>query len=337
MSGELVTVATFRDAVEAELARNYLEGGLIRAFLLDEYTVLAAGGIGDAVGGVKLQVHAEDTGKAKFLLSQRPPRSDDAGRLESPETAFATAETLTKLEEESEDIPAKDQAVDRLFRATVLGLFLWPIQLYATWLLLTLRLVPGTVSPRRRWKVWLSIPLNLPLMAAILCPLGMLVNSVREQPRVTWREHVFPEAGFAVRFPAPPDFHVSRLQTPFGEAECETYSSVVGEIHFKVDVIRYPLAAKDLDAAALLAGEAPAYLAAWNGKVFSQKRLEVGGKPASQFLVELPPRPGQRHQLLLLARFVAADRVIYIVRLERPRNVPMPPMAEQFLDSFRLR
>ena len=176
MSGELVTVATFHDPVEAALARNFLEDSLIRAYLLDAEMGSNSGGLGAAIGGVKLQVHAADTEKARFLLSQLPAQHADAAHFEGPITAFANAETIEELRAEREILPPKDDAVDRLFRATVLGLIIWPIQIYALWLLITLPAVPGEMSPNRRWKVWVSVPLNVPLLAAIYLSLSCVAG-----------------------------------------------------------------------------------------------------------------------------------------------------------------
>src|SRR5213595_315365 len=138
MSGQLVTVATFNNPVQAALARNYLENSLIRAFLLDEETVAVNWAIGNAVGGIKLQVHAADAAAASFMLGQLPTQHADAPQLTGPDTRFADPETIEELRAEREPMAPKDDAVDRLFRATVLGLVLLPLQLYALWLLMTL-------------------------------------------------------------------------------------------------------------------------------------------------------------------------------------------------------
>jgi hypothetical protein len=47
-------------------------------------------------------------------------------------------------------------------------LLLLPLQLYALWLLLKAFRVYQEIDPNRRWKLWASILLNLPLMAFVL-------------------------------------------------------------------------------------------------------------------------------------------------------------------------
>ena len=181
MSRELVTVATFNDPVEAAMARNCLESEGVSAILVDEQTIATDWGLGNAIGGIKLQVSAAQLEKAEFLLTQR--RTEDADETEPiPETAIATHETAEDLRYEEEHRAPKNQAVERLFRATVFGLFFWPLQFYALLLLLTLGTLPGTLSPDRRWKLWASVLLSLPLWCLLLvslCFISGMLNSPR--------------------------------------------------------------------------------------------------------------------------------------------------------------
>ena len=64
---ELVTVATFKDTPEAELARERLELEGIRAFVMDGQ----AGGVMPYLAesmGIRLQVEPQDAEKAKEIL-----------------------------------------------------------------------------------------------------------------------------------------------------------------------------------------------------------------------------------------------------------------------------
>ena len=69
-----------------------------------------------------------------------------------------------------------NQLADRLFRTAIFGLILWPLQLYTLLLLLELAGSEGRVSPQRRWKVWASMVLNVPLMAVIVVPVFCALN-----------------------------------------------------------------------------------------------------------------------------------------------------------------
>ena len=70
MSDVLMTVATFGDPVEANLAKNRLESSGVQAFLADEETVNMDWLLGNAIGRIKLQVGDQDAEAARTLLSQ---------------------------------------------------------------------------------------------------------------------------------------------------------------------------------------------------------------------------------------------------------------------------
>ncbi len=97
MSDFLMTVATFGDPVEANLAKNYLEASGVQAFLADEETVNMDWALGNAIGRIKLQVGDQDAEAARTLLSQhtglasdsrprpqRDPVRDQSRRADSP-------------------------------------------------------------------------------------------------------------------------------------------------------------------------------------------------------------------------------------------------------------
>jgi hypothetical protein len=69
MADDLVTIATFRFATEAEAARMLLEGEGIRAFLADAEVINMDWLIASAVGDVKLQVLAQDAERAGRILA----------------------------------------------------------------------------------------------------------------------------------------------------------------------------------------------------------------------------------------------------------------------------
>lgn len=65
---QLITIKTFTYPHEAYVIRGKLESEGIRTFLKDEMTVQVHNFYSNAVGGVKLQVFAEDAGKALHIL-----------------------------------------------------------------------------------------------------------------------------------------------------------------------------------------------------------------------------------------------------------------------------
>ena len=179
MSDRLLTVATFQDPIAAAMAKNFLESEGIAACLIDEATIATDWMIATAIGGIKLQVGALQLERAELLLAQVRAMRDEADEEEDeplPATGIAAQEIAEDLQAEEEDKAAINQMTDKLFRSTVFGLIFWPLQLYALYLLLLIMGDDGTVSANRRWKIWASIFLSVPLMALIVIPLLWLLQ-----------------------------------------------------------------------------------------------------------------------------------------------------------------
>jgi hypothetical protein len=77
MDDEIVTVATFGTAAEAEMARGYLEANGIEVFLGDEAMSRIASHLAPMIGGVKLQVRREDEELVRQLLSEAGSDPED--------------------------------------------------------------------------------------------------------------------------------------------------------------------------------------------------------------------------------------------------------------------
>lgn len=164
MLERLVTVATFDDSVRAALAKNHLEAEGIAAVLNDELTVATDWSLSAAVGGIKLQVKPLHLERAEYLLAQlTESRDDDVAFTTTEESARELAEERAA---ELEDLNPSNQLADRAFRAAVGGFLFFPLHFYVWWLLLSLLDAPEPVSRGRRWKVWMAVILNLPLLCA---------------------------------------------------------------------------------------------------------------------------------------------------------------------------
>jgi hypothetical protein len=164
MADNLVTVATYNTSVEATLAKNYLQSAGIRAVLSDDTTVDMAWHLGVALGGVKLQVLAEDAERAEEVLEELHPEREIASAEGEP------AETEgAGTPEESEEAPPnkREENARRAVRGAVLGLLLWPLELYVFWLLMKVLLSDDPLTPETRRLALFAACINLPFM--ILC------------------------------------------------------------------------------------------------------------------------------------------------------------------------
>jgi hypothetical protein len=120
-----VTVATFGSLGEAGVARGVLASAGIESEVADEASIGVAWHLGNALGGLKLQVAARDAATAQALLSSEPP-SPDAVPTASP----------------------RDRSARRAMAAALLGLATLPIiaHVYAFVLLAGLDRQPGPLS-----------------------------------------------------------------------------------------------------------------------------------------------------------------------------------------------
>lgn len=167
MSDRLVTVATFHEPVAAAMAKNFLESEGIPAVLFDEDTIATDWMLAGAIGGIKLQVGPLHLERAEMLLLRIQADREDADEEPIPHTAIASREIAEDMRSEREDEQHINQLTDRLFRSVVFGMILWPFVFYSVYLLLAIAAAEGTVSPNRRWKIWVSLPLMLAPMLLI--------------------------------------------------------------------------------------------------------------------------------------------------------------------------
>ena len=133
MSERLVTIATFGEPTEANIVRSRLEADGIRAWLADEATVGVAWHLATAVGGIKLQVAEADVGRAVAVLEA----SRSASITEDERQSGRGDDHLESGDDEPTEVEAaspSDEMADRALLAALLGLLLFPVQLYSLWL-----------------------------------------------------------------------------------------------------------------------------------------------------------------------------------------------------------
>ncbi len=145
MADELVTVESYSTPEEAHLALYHLESEGITACLADEELVSTAWHLGNAVGGIKLQVLQGQADKATSILAEHRSRSEEGDA--APEST--------------------ESKIERAYRAAALGLIFPPLQLYSLALLgglLSQRSTMGTGAKRRYQWAW---TLNLWLLVLV--------------------------------------------------------------------------------------------------------------------------------------------------------------------------
>ena len=121
---ELATVGKFRDLPEALLAKGCLESAGIESFLLDDNVVRLDWFWSNLMGGVKLQVDAEDVEAANAILDQPIPESlniEDIGEYEQPRCPRCGSLDVNFRElEPLAYVTASAASIHKLFRAMLL-------------------------------------------------------------------------------------------------------------------------------------------------------------------------------------------------------------------------
>ena len=169
MSDELVTVATYDDAVSARMALNHLcEAGLV-AVLSDESTVAMDWLLSNAIGGIKVQVHSKDLTIAHGLLAEHHRHEAAADGAAGTETlaaemgeASVDAEALGDIEGEAPSAEDEDDLEEepplttrernglRTFRGALLGILFPPIEFYVVYLVYKVFVSDEPLGPRYR-------------------------------------------------------------------------------------------------------------------------------------------------------------------------------------------
>lgn len=143
MNEPLITVATFDNVVEAEIASGRLEAEGINTVLADVEAVSWAWHLGQAVGGIKVQVREDDVQRAFAVLGE------------------VRAELQPKAD--TKQIESDEALANRACRAAMLGFMLFPLQIYSILLLIKLlsRERSGNLSPRARKRAAWALILDM--------------------------------------------------------------------------------------------------------------------------------------------------------------------------------
>lgn len=195
MSIDFVTVATYWNAAEAELARAVLEGEGIHACLEGEATARWMWYWANALGGIKVQVPASEAQRAREILQRKPPADSKRGapqrcgecgaevepgfdtcwscgaEIPVPEDTSEAAAAPSKADDESEDaeemLEGADAALVRAFRAAIIGTLFCPGLLHAYSIYWLLHVEPAEIERARMWQYYLTWIVNLLFLGTI--------------------------------------------------------------------------------------------------------------------------------------------------------------------------
>jgi hypothetical protein len=216
MPSRLVTVRSYFDPLDAEMALNHLRGVGVEASLADAKLVATTWHLANAVQGIKLQVPEQEVAKAEYYLAEIDtartdrrtrtlaeasqaghPQSDDDwddeddAEYDEPEDdsydesesahvlPFVGGYARTDEDDDSEDPPDETETkAERAFRGAAFGLIFIPLQFYVTWILLDIFFTGGRMRKRYRRRAYIAAILNF-VFLALLAGLYLILGTVR--------------------------------------------------------------------------------------------------------------------------------------------------------------
>lgn len=161
MDVKLVTVATFFEAPQARIAQNVLKEAGIRAVLTDESVVAMDWLLGNAVGGIKVQVLEPDADRAVSVLERELGDDSEQQEIDEEELA-AEAEAAEPEEPIMKPVPAaatdaesayREGCARKLLLVAWIGLAIPPVIFYALYLFLNATFGGGDLSARGRFNL----------------------------------------------------------------------------------------------------------------------------------------------------------------------------------------
>lgn len=190
----LVSIATYWNTLEANLARNHLESLEIPCCLEGDSVVTMNWTLANAVGGVKLLVREQDRERAEGALreiavSRGELTPDEEVRSAAQHTAqphgghatpsvdadqFSEADQEADQEPDEEPLTTRESMSARALRGALIGLIFIPIQAYVFVLLIRIFLSSERLEAHHRQRALWAAVINMPYMVIFL----LLVRAV---------------------------------------------------------------------------------------------------------------------------------------------------------------
>ena len=181
MGTRLVTVATFDQVAQAQMAADAIRAAGIGAVVADAEVVSMDWLLGQAVGGIKVQVRGEDAERAVAELNWAfGERGERLGAEGEPAADDEEGDEPPEPDEQPEPAPAPAETRDgyarRLVTSAVFGLVFPPLWFYAVYLFLNAAFGEGSLSETGRNKLFVGtfvLALGVPAAFAILYLFGI--------------------------------------------------------------------------------------------------------------------------------------------------------------------
>jgi hypothetical protein len=141
--------------------------------------------ITNAVGGIKLQVAAEDAEQARILLRELPADGElQDGDTQVPLTKYESEMQLASSsppdEEDEPQLTDREKNAECAWRRALVGILFLPFEFYVFWLLLRVYVSEERLGADYYRRAWLAALVNLPLVFVMCLILRTFLTAVIE-------------------------------------------------------------------------------------------------------------------------------------------------------------
>ncbi len=149
MTDKLVTLASYSDLIQAQLANQRLEAAGIPTYINDDIPAGNLDGLDPGVAPVKLDVAVADAERARQLLA-------------APLPADAAAQEQLDEVDPPEDLNSSESLAEHAWRAALLGCITIPVlvHLFSLWLAFKIARRDDTLSDTGTRKLWGALAID---------------------------------------------------------------------------------------------------------------------------------------------------------------------------------
>jgi len=164
MKDELVTLATFPNSIEANLAKDALAAEGIHAYVDGDDAGSVLGMMTSSLG-LRLRIRREDLKAARQVLGEIEPVDvpDDAVG-----EAFVDVNESPATPDDPDRLTRREEDADRAFRSAIIGFFFCPLQVYTLWLLARVYFSDERLGPKQRRRTWIAVAVAVPYLLIFL-------------------------------------------------------------------------------------------------------------------------------------------------------------------------
>lgn len=165
--------------------------------------------------------------------------------------------------------------------------------------------------------------------------LGIALFLQREQltGEASWKEFTSEEGRFSILLPRTPRQTTETVDTPVGEVDEHTFTTIHGNITYIVSYSDYPQDLTTGDTRAVLNALRDSAVTDFNGKLLNERSISLNGHPGRELEIQVSDDSGT--VIAKLHVFLVGNRLYYLYTIVSEEHASSPSI-DKFLNSFKL-